>query len=181
MNLFSRIGWMLVRPKKVFPQVKQEKLGRACLYLFIVLLISSLPLLIAGSLIFQRFFAPIFQELSLPLMIVVFVLSLLLLSNLAIVIGILLGSIICHISLKVFRTKIKYGESLKLLIYAGTPFLLTYWLVPLSIGTFIWSVILTVRGYQEMCAVPKKKTLGVILFFILLSGIFSLLMHLLTG
>lgn len=181
MKLISRIGWMLARPKRVFDVVKDEKPGKAWLYFLLVLLFSVIPLMIAGSIIFERFFAPIFQGLPIFLMRLVFIILMPMTVYFIHALILLWDALFLTIGLKILRSKIRLSQSINVIYYGSTPLTLTFWLPPIMIITAIWSVVLVVRGYKIMYDIPHQKTIGVIFFFVALAGVLSLLLRLLTS
>lgn len=181
MKLVPRIGWMLARPKRVFAVVKEEKPGKAWLYFLLVISLSIIPLMIAGWIIFERFFAPIFQGLPIFWMRLVFIILMPLSVYFMLALILLFDALFLTIGLKILRTKIKLSQSINVVFYGATPLTLTFWLPPIMIVAAIWSLVLVVRGYKLMYDIPHQKAIAVILFFVALAGIQGLLLRLLTS
>lgn len=180
MKLIARFWNMLAHPKGVFPIIKKEKVGEALLYLLLVLLLSTIPLLILSIFAINKYFVPAFPGAPAFIFWGAFLFSVITVPNIIIILWILLTVFVFWVIYRILRIQIAYGDLLKIFIYTFTPFLVAYWLVPISLSLLIWSVILFFKGLIIVEDVPTKITLRVFLTITFLAVVFGLVINLIV-
>lgn len=170
LELVKRAGRIIVRPAWAFAEVGQERLRRSALYLLALLLADSL-LLLAGGLVLRPVLAaayagpyPLLNWLAL-VMIVPLVVGM----GFA---GAALTGLALHPFVLLFGGRKGLVQTLKAVIYAATPAVLSLWLPPLLLIAIIWALALAVVGVRQLHGLSTvRATLAVALPLAVLGGL----------
>jgi len=177
MNIFNKIKFCFKDPHKLFNIIKREKIKQSS-YFFISLL---LPCLILIIIVGRSYFSNEFKlTLSLGLTeIIIWLLSMILLT----IIGFLLYFSLIYGFNKLIKGKGNFEDSIKLVIYSLTPYLLFSW-IPVRIVLIIalvYFIKLNFIGGKELMGLSKWKSVALTTFHYLLILSVSIVFKLVLG
>lgn len=174
----DKVKGFLFNPIETFKKVREETLGEGLKYFVIFLFIYSILSAIVitatwntmwGS-IFSSYenipgFGALFQSGAVVSIFAFFIMFLLFG-----LIGIFISGAIIHLGVLLFGGKRGYKETVKVLIYGGTPSYIFGW-IPLIGPIFaIWAFILEIFGIRELQDLSTGRALAAILVPILIIG-----------
>jgi hypothetical protein len=172
----EKVKGFLFNPVDTFKKVKEETLGEGFRYFIVFLVIYSILSAIAISATLGTIWGSMFSSYAnipgfgalfgseLGLSIITFFIMFLLFG----LIGIFLSGAIIHLGVRLFGGKRGYGETVKALIYGGTPSYIFGW-IPLIGPIFaLWAFILEIFGIRELQDLSTGKALAAILVPILI-------------
>lgn len=182
MDLIEKMKGLLLNPIETFKQLKDEELSTGLRYFIIFLLLfAALTALIAGVIgnavlsmlpqteeyrIIQSFIQSgggfIIAGLSFIFTIIMYIIML------------FLGGLLIHLGILLVGGKQGYDQTVKSLIYGGTPLYLFGWIPGISIIGFIWALILVIFGIKEFQDISMgKAVIAVLLPIIIIGAIFA--------
>lgn len=182
MNFIEKVKGFILEPTETFQKVKDEEVGEALRFFIIWLLIVSALSAIFFSIIGITILStmPQTDELAMfdsfigaggGIVIAIFMFIFMLIFG---VITIFIGAGIIHLGVLIVGGKNKYHQTLKSLIYGGTPSYLFGWIPFIGTIGSIWSLILSIFGIKELHEISTGKAIiAVLLPVIILSAIAS--------
>jgi len=178
----EKIKGFLFSPTETFKKLKEESLSDSLKYFVILLFIQSLLNAIVLTYLLETvwgFLASIYKNIpgfeaiyaggSTTFFILLFVIFLVLG-----LIGIFISGAIIHLGVLLFGGKRGYKETIKAIIYGGTPGYLFGWIPFLSIIFALWAFILEIFGIKEFQDLSTGKAIAAILLPIII--IFGVIM-----
>ncbi len=177
MGFVEKTKGFLLNPTESFKQVKEEDMGAALKYFVIWLLIySALFAIIMGAIGgMMASLIPAMQNIPLlgagtGLMAAVSTFVMLLIGG---IIGIFIGAGIIHIGVLIVGGKKGYGQTLKALVYGGTPSYVLGWIPVVGMIAGIWALIVEILGIKELHEVSTGRAIiAVIIPIVIIAVIF---------
>jgi hypothetical protein len=167
MNMLKRIGVILTDPHAFFKHIQREQGIRNALIYLAILMIVSVGLGTAMSIIMQPFTIDLVswftgiqvpaEEAAMPAM--TLVIHALIGYVMAVLIGGFFWAGIVHVWCLLFGGKAGYSKSYQLSVYASTPGMLFGWVPFVSIVAQIWGLILLIIGTQHVHGIARKKAI----------------------
>jgi len=182
MDFIEKVKGFILEPIETFQKVKDEETGEALRFFIIWLLIVSALSAIFFSIIGITILStmPQTEELAMldsfigvggGIIIAIFMFVFMVIFG---VITIFIGAGIIHLGVLIVGGKNGYHQTLKSLIYGGTPSYLFGWIPFIGTIGSIWSLILAIFGIKELQEISTGKAIiAVLLPFIILSAIAS--------
>jgi len=183
MDFIEKIKGILLNPIETFKQLKEEELSSGLRYfIFLLIIFAALTALIAGVIgnaILSML--PQTEEFS---MIQSFIQSgggfiiagfTFIFTIIMYIVMLFLGGLLIHLGvILVGEENNGYEETVKTLIYGGTPLYLFGWIPGISIIGSIWALILVIFGVKELQDISiGKAVIAVLLPIIIIGGIFA--------
>ena len=180
MGFVEKTKGFLLNPTESFKQVKDENMGTALKYFVIWLLIySALFAIIMGAIGgMMASLIPAMQNIPLlgagtGLMAAVSTFVMLLIGG---IIGIFIGAGIIHIGVLIVGGKKGYGQTLKALVYGGTPSYVLGWIPVVGMIAGIWALIVEILGIKELHEVSTGRAIiAVIIPIVIIAVIFMVI------
>ncbi len=191
MDFIEKVKGLLLDPTGTYQQLKEEELGAALRYYIIWLVILAALTAIITAIMGTAFLSMIPQTEEFEMFNSMFgatggvVLAGIIFFAILIfgIIGIFIGGLIIHLGVLLVGGKRGYQETVKSLIYGGTPSYLFGWIPVISIIGSIWALILIIFGIKELQEVSIGKAviavlipiiiIGAIIAFLVISAIFA--------
>lgn len=171
MDFFMKVKGCILEPIETFQQLKDEEIGEALRYFIIWLLIVSALSAILFSVIGIALLSlmPETEEFTMlynfigaggGVIIALFMFILMLIFG---VISLFIGAGIIHLGVLLVGGTNGYSQTLKSLIYGGTPSYLFGWIPFIGTIGSIWSLILIIFGVKELQGISTGKAIIAIL------------------
>jgi hypothetical protein len=170
MGLFRRLFGIVFHPGRTFAGIiRQERLGGTLLYYLLLLLVPASILVIAGVVVYPLYVAPFLGERrALGWIGVAGVVPFVVVPAFA---GLAIGGLILEPFVILLGGGRAFSQTLKALVYASTPLILSLWFPPLVGFTAIWSLALVVVGVQRTRRMPAgRAVVAVLLPWAVLTG-----------
>jgi hypothetical protein len=175
-GFFTKIGWILSKPSKLYSNIKHEKIGNAFVYYLIISVLFKGLWDVYALMLKYSIRAPQFIDILRDpinpgsLFHIYYKLWLIWLPSQLILIFLVV--LVFHGFARLFGGQGKYAESFKVLVYGMTPSSLFGWIVPIVFH--IWSIVLWVKGFNRLHSLTTWKSifvllLGTIIIFIVIS------------
>jgi hypothetical protein len=162
MTLLRRLFGVLLRPRKVFGEIREERLGHTFLYLTAILVPSTLLLIVGGLIVRSLFIAPwLGDRQHLGWLGVALIAPCFLVPTFA---GLLAGGLVLEPFVYILGGRQGIAQTLKALVYSSTPVILSLWFPPILGLTVAWSLVLTIVGLNQIQGISfPRATLSVLL------------------
>mgnify|MGYP006297132265 CR=1 FL=1 len=182
MDFIEKVKGLILDPTGTYQKLKEEELGGALRYFIIWLLIfavlSALSFAFIGSMIFSMI--PETEELAMfnatfgaagGLLLGGIIFIAVLIGG---IIGIFIGGLIIHLGVILVGGSRGYSETVKSLIYGGTPSYLFGWIPIIGFIGSIWALILVIFGIKELQDLSTgKAVIAVLIPVIIIAAIAS--------
>lgn len=184
MDFIDKVKGLLLDPTGTYQQLKEEEMGSALRYYLIWLLIYSILaaiiVTVMGTFVISmipeteqlRMFTEFMESggtfILIPVMfILIFVIG---------IIGIFIGAAIVHLGVLLVGGNQGYHQTVKSLIYGGTPGYIFGWIPFIGIIGSIWSLILIIFGVKELHDISTgRAVIAVLLPIIIIAAIVGFL------
>jgi len=180
MGIYDKIKGFMVNPTETFRNVKEESLGKALKYFVILLifysLVNGIVLTIMLDSLWGRLMTSSYRIL--PIVGTVFesgpeinaVIVIFIFLFIMGFIGIFISGAIIHLGVLLFGGKKGYKQTVKALIYGGTPSYLLAWIPVGGLFSGIWAFILEIIGVRELQEFSTARALAAVLIPIIIIG-----------
>lgn len=177
----EKVKGFMFNPTETFRKVKEESLGEGLKYFLILAVffsvINAIVLTIMLDSLWGRLMSstykilPVFgtifdsgSEINIAIVLFIF----LLVNG---IIGIFIGAAIIHIGVLLFGGKKGYKQTVKALIYGGTPSYLLGWLPVGGVFSGIWAFILEILGIRELQEFSTGRAIAAVLVPAIIIGV----------
>ena len=179
MGFVEKTKGFLLNPTESFKQVKEEDMGAALKYFVIWWLIySALFAIIMGAI--GGMVASLIPMQNIPLLGagtgLIAAVSTFMMFLIGGIIGIFIGAGIIHIGVLIVGGKKGYGQTLKALVYGGTPSYVLGWIPVVGMIAGIWALIVEILGIKELHEVSTGRAIiAVIIPIVIIAVIFMVI------
>jgi hypothetical protein len=171
MNFIEKVKGMLLDPTGTYQNLKDEDMGAALRYFVIWLLIFSALAAVIFAVVGTAVLSMIPQTAELGMLNsfigagggIVIAGAMFIAILIFGVIGVFIGAAIIHLGVLLVGGNNGYGQTVKSLIYGGTPSYLFGWIPFIGIIGSIWSLILIIFGVKELQEVSTGKAVIAVL------------------
>ena len=182
MDFIEKVKGLLLDPTGTYQQLKEEDLGGALRYFIIWLLIFAVLAAISIAIVGTAFISMMPQSEDLAMFNSIFgtasgfvlggiVFIMILIGG---IIGVFVGGLIIHLGVLLVGGSRGYTETVKSIIYGGTPSYLFGWIPVIGFIGSIWALILVIFGIKELQDVTiGKAVLAVLIPVIIIAAIFG--------
>lgn len=170
LSFVEKIKGFLIKPIETFNQVKSEEFGDAMKYYIVLFGIFAAlcgPILAVLDRAFHLYGG---FSASLGLLIIPFVFV-------SGIVGLFIGGAIVHLGVIIFGNKKGFTNTLKALIYGGTPIYLFGWVPIIGVIVSLWALVLAILGIKELQEISILRAVAAVLPII----IFSIVLVILTA
>ena len=169
-DFLEKTKGFLIKPSETFNKVKKEEMGNVLKYFVVWLLVYAILSTIVFTSIGNMLgvFSFLYSLSMLGLGSALWLFIILLVGGL---IWIFISAGIIHIGVLVVGGKQGYYQTLKALIYGGTPGYVLGWIPFIMFLTAIWAFILEILGIRELQEISTGKAVLAILIPIIIFGV----------
>lgn len=148
MILLRRLLGILFHPKRTFAEISDDRdLWRTLLHCALVLLPPTALLVIGGLIVYPLYIAPLLgDKRALGWLSVVFLAPFVLVPAL---VGLAAEVLILQPFVLLFGGRRGISQTVRAVVYASTPTVLTFWFPPIVGFTVMWSLVLTIVGLRQ--------------------------------
>ena len=175
LGFIEKVKGFIINPIETFQQVKEEPLGDGLRYYVPLLILQSLLNVLIITVLAGTLGGNIFSVYeSLPGFAMggsVFMVLLFTLFVVGGLIGVFIGGGIIHLGVLMFGGKRGYIETVKAVIYGGTPSLLFGWLPFIGIVFGLWAFVLEIFGIRELQEMSTGRAVAAVLVPIIIIGV----------
>lgn len=179
MDIIEKIKGFLLKPTETFKKVKEETFGISFKYFITLVLIFSALNAIMISIMWNNIWGSMFSAyqyipgfgMMLKSGMVSSIIGLFLMFLVFGIIGIFVSGAIIHLGVKLFGGKRGYKETVKAVIYGGTPGYIFGWIPFIGLIFGIWAFILEIFGISELQEMSTGKAVAAILVPVIIFGV----------
>ncbi|MCQ8894434.1 MAG: YIP1 family protein [Methanolinea sp.] len=170
MDFVATARGFLLEPKVAFVRARSVSISDSILYFILLLLINAILSVIVGLVIATAILSLVVQligQLGMGEVFLVETLGMVAAAIILVIVSFLFLFVAAgwlHIFVYLLGGRKGYGETLKVLAFGSTPFLLVGW-IPL-VGFFVggvWTLVLSVLGIRELQQVSTARALGAVI------------------
>ncbi len=175
LRYLKRVAGVFGKPSSVFEEVAGEALYVSVVYLLITTMMLSIILVAVGVVFVKMFLSPFFENkpflqwVTLPVLAVMVPIF-----GLAVIF--ILG-LVLHVFAFAFGGRSGLGATLKAVIYASTPSILSFWFPPLFAAGVLWSVLILFKGLRKLQKISNARVIASLAVPLLVFGAFFLIIR----